>query len=178
MKTICPDEDECQVDCKFHVPTETYVEQIGASIGGDILGYLRLRLTELAESYLQPHGTVPFGDASLKDLTLDWLRNDRSVAGLGELVQAEGFVPKLVIYLFHYAGIVFGLIGMWLTRKQWRLSIPLMGFVLYTTLIHVVLLALPRYIFPTEVLYWVFASVALLTIWKRIHRQDIQPQTV
>jgi hypothetical protein len=39
-----------------------------------------------------------------------------------------------------------------------------MGFVLYTTLVHLPLLALPRYIFPTETVWWVFAAVALVRL--------------
>ena len=44
---------------------------------------------------------------------------------------------------------------------RWRLALPLIGFIGYITLAHLVLLATPRYIFPTEVFWLVFAAVAL-----------------
>jgi hypothetical protein len=46
------------------------------------------------------------------------------------------------------------------------LALPLAGFILYTTLVHLALQAIPRYIFPTEVFWWVFAAVALTAVWQ------------
>jgi hypothetical protein len=39
---------------------------------------------------------------------------------------------------------------------------PLTGFVVYTTLLHLVMLALPRYIFPIMPVMWIFAACLLL----------------
>jgi hypothetical protein len=83
------------------------------------------------------------------------------------LTQADAFWPKLALYVFHFTGILVGLAGMVLTRARWRVTLPLIGFILYTTLIHLVLTALPRYIFPTALYWWVFASVPLLMILSR-----------
>lgn len=140
---------------------QVYTEIASTTIRDDLPGYLRRRLTELAGAYLQPHGTVYFSGESLRELGADWLRNDRSLAGLAALTQTDAFWPKLVIYLFHYAGLVVGLAGMWLTRRRWRVTLPLIGLIIYTTLVHLLLLALPRYIFPTELFWWVFAAAAL-----------------
>jgi len=139
------------------------------TITRDPLGYVQRRVSELANAYLQPHGTVLFGGASLKDSARDWITGDRSLDGLIDLTVHDAFWPKLALYIFHFAGLILGALGMWLTRANWRVALPLLGFILYTTLVHLVLLATPRYIFPVELFWWVFAAAALIAIrdaWK------------
>jgi hypothetical protein len=150
------------------VRNNAYTQAAADAIGRDPLGWMRRRVTELVSAYLQPHGTVFFPGESLKQLAGDWLLHDRSLGGLLDLSRGDAFWPKLSIYLFHYAGLLFGLAGMWRCRKQWRTALPLVGFVLYTTLVHLPLLAIPRYIFVTEVVWWVFASVALVALADRV----------
>ena len=104
----------------------------------------------------------------MKELASNWLHTDRSLSGLIALTQGAAFWPKLVLYLFHYTALIGGLIGLWLTRNRWRLALPLIGFIGYITLAHLALLATPRYIFPTEVFWFVFAAVALDRLWARI----------
>lgn len=130
-------------------------------ISSDPLGWVARRARELASAYLQPHGTVLFPGQSLRDLVAAWFRDDRSLGGLLALTQGESFWPKLAIYVFHYTGLIAGLAGMVLTRRRWRLTLPLIGFLVYTALVHFVLDAIPRYLFPTEIVWWVFAAAAL-----------------
>jgi len=163
----------CEVDCKYQHATETYVEQINESIGGNIGGFIAHRLSELASSYLQPHGTVPLGSVSVRVGLLNLIRDDRSLNGFVSLLQTEGFFIKLIIWGFHYLGILLGLVGMWLTRQSWRLTLPLIGFVVYTTLIHFILLALPRYIFPVEVPLLIFSAVTIVTIYNKFRRETM-----
>lgn len=174
---IQPDEldPDCEIDCGYQIPDERYTEQISATISGDLSGFIGRRVSELANAYLQPHGTVPLGGDPLRDMLVTWARDDRTVTGLFTVTQGEGFWPKLAIYLFHYVGIIFGLIGLWLARQQWRITLPLVGFLAYTTLIHVVLIVEPRYIFPTEVFFWIFASVALVALWDRVRARRESP---
>lgn len=144
-----------------------YQDAALAVISSDPLGYLGRRFSDLADAYFQPHGTVYFGGESLKEMVANWLQSDHTLSGLLRLAQADWFWPKLVIYAFHYAGLVFGLAGLWLSRRQWRLALPLAGFIAYTTLVHFVLDALARYLFPTMVFWWVFAALALSTWYPR-----------
>lgn len=144
-----------------------YTEATAQTIRADPAGYIRKRLNELANAYLQPHGTVYFPGESLKDMAANWLRSDRSPGGLVRLTQGDYFWPKLLIYSFHYTALGAGLIGMWLYRHRWQPALPLIGFVLYTTLIHLALLALPRYIFPTEFVWWIFAGAAFAHALRR-----------
>jgi hypothetical protein len=146
------------------VRQDAFTQAAGEAISRNPLGWLRRRISELASAYLQPYGTAFFPGESLKQLAGDWLRQDRSLGGLLALTGGEAFWPKLSIYFFHYVGLCFGAAGMWICRRQWRTALPLIGFVLYTTLVHLPLLALPRYIFPTEVVWWIFASIGLLAV--------------
>jgi len=147
---------------------ELYTEGAQQIISRDPLGYIRRRVSELAESYLQPHGTLLFSGESLRELALSWLRDDRSIGGLIDITRGDAFWPKFSLYIFHYVGLVAGLIGMWLSRRQWRITLPLIGFIVYTTLIHLVLTALPRYLFPNDVFWWVFAGCALWAAAKAV----------
>jgi hypothetical protein len=118
----------------------------------------------LAGAYLQPHGTTFYGGASLRDLALNWLREERSPAELIALVQSESFIPKLILYLFHYGALVAGAVGIWRTRRCWQVSLPMIGLIGYITLVHLVLYALPRYLFPTEVFFYVFAAASFFRL--------------
>lgn len=163
-------------------PSGDYVEGAQNVIGSDPLGWVKRRVTELAEAYLQPHGTTFYPGESLRDLALGWLRglqphgttfyvgeSLRDLAlgwlhrqsSLSDLVQGEGFWAKLALYLMHYTALVAGLVGMWLYRRRWRAALPMIGFIAYLTLVHLFLLALPRYLFPAEVFWWVFASATI-----------------
>ena len=162
--------DSCEVDCKYQHSTETYVEQISETINENIGGFIIFRLSELAKSYLQPHGTTPLGNVSIREELIDEVKDDRAFGDFLSLLKTEGFIIKLIVWGFHYLGIGFGLIGMWLTRRSWQLTLPLIGFVIYTTLVHFVLLALPRYIFPVEVPLLIFSAVTLVTLWDKFRR--------
>ncbi len=138
---------------------EQYIDAASNIISGDIGGYLSRRLSEWAGAYLTPHGVPWFPGESLRELGLTWLRDDFTLEGLVRLLQGDAFVPKLAFYIVHYTGIILGLLGMVATRKQWRLTLPLIGFIAYVTLMHFVLYALPRYIFPATLCYWIFAAL-------------------
>jgi len=149
-----------------------YANAAAQAIGDDPLGWIARRFTRLAGAYLQPHGTTFFPGESLKDLTARWLGTDRTPGGLLRLSQGDQFWPKLAIYLFHYTSLLAGVVGLWLTRRNWRVALPLAGFILYTTLIHLLLDALPRYLFPLSVIWWVFAGVALVAAWDRLRHSN------
>jgi 4-amino-4-deoxy-L-arabinose transferase-like glycosyltransferase len=141
-----------------------YIEGASNIISRDPLGYIARRISELATAYLQPHGTEYLGGQSLKQQVMNWWQSDRTLAGLLGLTQFENFWPKLAIYTLHFTGFVLGTLGIWWSRWSWRLTLPLIGFILYTSLLHLALFALPRYIFPTQVVWWVFAAFSLVAI--------------
>jgi 4-amino-4-deoxy-L-arabinose transferase-like glycosyltransferase len=159
------------IDASLEQRQEAYVDAATNVIARDPLGYVRRRLDELAGAYLQPHGTVFFHGESLRELGARWWQDDRSIVGLAALAQAEQFWPKLAVYVFHYTALLAGLAGMWLYRRRWRLALPMIGFIVYTTLVHLILLALPRYVFPTEIFWWVFAGSAISYQFSAVSRQ-------
>lgn len=162
---------DCEVDCMFEHATETYVSKIGDIISADPGGYLALRFNELAYSVLQPYGTTPFGDASIMDVGSQWLRDDRSLSALIQILRLDGFWIKLAFWIFHIGGIGFGLLGIFWLRARWIVAAPLAGFALYTIAIHFFLLALPRYLFPIELVWLVFAGIALARLHRRGPKQ-------
>lgn len=164
--------EDCEIDCKFQHETDTYLKQIEASISQDGVGYILRRFGELGESIIQPHGTVSFGSSSIREAAASWLRNDRSTIGLIQLTRIEGFAIKLVIWILHLSAIGFGLAGIWMTRRSWRYTAPLACFLAYTTLIHFVVLDAPRYLFPNEIIWIMFASMSLSTLVARRRRYD------
>ena len=167
---------DCVVDCKFEHATETYVNKIGAIIAGDPGGYLALRLSELAYAILQPYGTTPFGDTSIIEASRQWISDDRSLRGLMDVIQIQGFAVKLATWILHYTGIVFGLLGMYWARKQWVTAVPLAAVAAYTITVHFFLLALPRYLFPIEIVWLVFAASAMATLYQQRERSRTNHQ--
>ncbi len=137
-----------------------FLDQAGAVIAADPIGYLERRAGELAGAILQPHGTAYYPGESIRDLALAWWRDDRTPAGLLALTGADAFAPKLALYLFHYLGAALAAVGLWRARRSSRIALLLVGFIAYTLLVHLPLLALPRYIFPTAIALAPLASAA------------------
>lgn len=155
---------------------QTPEEQASEIIRADFGGFLQLRAAELSQTLLQPHGTVLYGGESLKALGADWVQSGFQVDALQQLIQSEAFLPKFIIYLWYYPALLLAPLGMlFSSRKQWRMTFVLMGFMAYTLLVHFVGLALPRYLFPMYPLLWMFASIAVFRLWKP--RSNTEPKT-
>lgn len=154
---------------------EVYAEIATNSILADIPGWLTSRINQLSNAILQPHGTVFFPGESLKDMTSRWFSTDRSLNGLLRLTQGENFWPKLSIYIFHFVGILAGIVGMWLTRRNWRVALPLVGFIAYVLLAHFILYVIPRYLFPLDSIWWVFGGVSVTVLVRRLSWRVVQP---
>ena len=84
---------------------------------------------------------------------------------LGDLIQSEGFFPKLIIYIFHYIGLIGGLIGIYLTRRDWLKVLPLTLPIAYFTIFYTLLTIIPRYLLPIMPLYMIFAAYT----FERLH---------
>jgi hypothetical protein len=138
-----------------------FLNAAGSAIGADVPGYIARRLGELGGALLQPHNVEVFPGASLRGMALLWWESDRSPGGLIGLSEGDSFWPKLLLYLFHFTAWTAGIAGMLRTGRNWRVAAPLLGFIAYTLLIHLFLLALPRYLFPVMPFVWAFAAVAL-----------------
>ncbi len=143
---------------------QIYTQLAFEAILSDPLGYAARRLSNLLEASLQPHNTVFFSGESLKELFLTWWTTDRSVAGFGRVLSGDAFLPKLTLYLFHFGGLLFGMVGVLFGMFRWRLfwqALPLYGLLFYFYALHSLLTAIPRYLFPTMALWVIFAGAAL-----------------
>ena len=145
---------------------EALRQRVREHIFDDPAGWATHRLQELAGAILQPHNTVYFKGESIRDAAADWWRGDRALAGLRDLTRIESFWPKLSLYVFHYTGLALGAAGMIWARRRWRELLPLYGLMAYFVGIHLVLLALPRYLFPTYPALWLFGAAWLAAGWR------------
>ncbi|HVO44203.1 MAG TPA: glycosyltransferase family 39 protein [Aggregatilineales bacterium] len=150
---------------------QALASQVWDTLAHNLPGYLEARLENIAGAYLQPHSTTYFPGASLKEMAASWLRSDRSLNGLATLLQADAFWPKLTLYVFHFGALILGIVGMVLCWRKFWLALPLVGYFLYTTAVHSVLLALPRYLFPVQPVLIVFASVTVLATMPAFSRR-------
>ncbi len=167
--------DDCEVDCKYRHPFELYLQRIREIALADPVGLLALRANELLYSILQPHGTTAFGNVSIMAAAREWVTQSRSLDGLLEIIQIEGFTIKLLTWIFHYIGIVLGLLGMFWSRRNWHNALPLIAFLGYTICIHFIVLALPRYLFPIEIVWLIFAGIAAIGLYDRWREKRHQP---
>lgn len=168
-----PEEFDAQLGTDGENRDDMMRQRLQDTLTGDPLGWAQHRVKELAGAYLQPHNTVYFGGESIRDAFTHWLRHDRSPGGLRAVTGIHAFWPKLSLYAFHFAGLLLGAAGLWMFRRRWRDLLPLYGMILYFTALHLVLLALPRYIFPVYPVLWLFGAGAAAAPWDhrrpRIH---------
>jgi 4-amino-4-deoxy-L-arabinose transferase-like glycosyltransferase len=144
--------------------------QVGDTIAKNLPGYISTRVKNFASAFLQPHNTVYFAGDSLKTIAGKWLREDRSIGGLIALTQSDKFWPKLLLYVFHFWALVFGIVGMIINWRKFWFALPLFGYILYTSAVHTVLLALPRYLFPMQPSLILFASAATLALVAQLRK--------
>lgn len=143
-----------------------YLRDAFQTIARDPVAYVVLLFRKLFAAYLQPHGTAAFPGESLKDLAVAALRGQITIA---DLINGEAFWPKLVIYIFHYTGLVGGLIGLWLARRDWLKVLPLALPMIYFAAVYTPLVIIPRYVFPAMPFYMILAAFAGVTLFAQIN---------
>jgi 4-amino-4-deoxy-L-arabinose transferase-like glycosyltransferase len=143
---------------------DAYVEDALRTIAADPAAYVRLLFKKVTAAYLQPHGTVTFPGESLKEMAVSVLRGQMT---LGQLINGTAFWPKLYIYILHFAGLVGGLAGLWLSRRNWPAVLPLVIPIVYLTAVYTFLTIIPRYIFPAMPFYTILASYAAIKLAAR-----------
>lgn len=176
MDEILMADEACDEACRTQeIPGTIYTEQIKSTVLGDLGGFVQKRITELVSANLLPHGAIELGGESLRGLLLHWLRADFGLDGFLRLINGDNFWLKLLLYIFHFGGLVAGSAGVWLLRRRWRLALIPFSYILYTNGIHLALLAVPRYIFPTQLYWWIFAGAALVWLWEKRSSQHPAP---
>jgi 4-amino-4-deoxy-L-arabinose transferase-like glycosyltransferase len=110
---------------------------------------------------LQPYGTVilsEMGGPSFLSVVQDVLHGE---APLSAMWQVSGFWRKLVIYVFHYVALAGGVVGIVASARQWRQTLPLVGWIVYGIAVVAPLLIEPRYVFPVMPYLMLFAASAI-----------------
>jgi hypothetical protein len=130
-------------------------------IAADPMGWVVRRARNVAGALAQPHGTSDLGGPSVRAALGDWVRGNRSTSELRPIVTTWGFAIRVIVYLFHYAGLALAVAGLSLTRRDWRTWLPLWIAIAYVVGLHAVLTASPRYLFLIQPFVWVLAAAAL-----------------
>lgn len=143
------------------VTSANYTDSATAIIRQSPLDYLQHRTRDLARATLQPFGTVTFPGDSVWGAFRLWWQTGHTLNGWGRVLTTDGFAPKLAIYIVQFSGMGLGVLGLWFGRKRWQVVLPLLGFIVYVNLVHFVLLALPRYLFPTVLFWWCLAGASV-----------------
>jgi len=142
-----------------------YMEDAFKTITANPPAYAKLLVVKGASAYLQPYGTFYFSGESLKDLAAQILRGELT---LSELITGDSFWPKLYIYIFHFIGLIGGLIGLWLTRHQWLKLLPITVPIIYISFAYLILTIIPRYLFPIMPFYTILAAYTLVTAFDKL----------
>ncbi len=164
----------CVSNCSKGASTEVYTQQVSEAVKANPVGVLAVRAREWLEAVLTPYPTADLGGESLRALVQNWTQQGQSVEGFERLIRGDNFGLKLLLYLAHYGGIIFGLMGLWAARRRAAVTPIVMGFLLYTYAIHLVGIAIPRYIFPTQLYWWCAAAAGpwAITAPRHIIRED------
>lgn len=124
----------------------------------------------ILDSYLQPYGTVllvPRGD-SARQVVQDFIQGEASLA---EIFAIPGLWRRLLMYIWHYWGLLGGLAGLVLAWRERRWQIlPLVLWIVYLTAVTSVLLIEPRYIFPLMFALAILASYATVRAWEAVQK--------
>ncbi len=147
---------------------QQYVQGTLDAIRADPLGYVRHRLENVLDAELQPYNTTYYPGDSIKVIFGNWWASGHQLNDLGAITQSDNFWPKLILYLFHYAALIGGLIGVLIGLRLLGVRLPLYGTLAYFLALHTILTAIPRYLFPIEPVWWLFAAFALATVAGRI----------
>ena len=165
-------------------------EAVGTTSGGDYLSaglrnildapaqWAGKVIGDAARAYAQPYGTMLLiapTDRGVKEVLRDFLSGGASFT---DLLAIPALGRRLLMYLWHYWGLVGGLIGLVLAlRKGWWRVFPLPAWVLYATAVTAVLLIEPRYVFPVMFAFTILAAYATLQAFEALWKKRSPPVT-
>ena len=144
-----------------------FVQSAFDTIRADPVGYIRHRLSNVVDSELQPYNTTFFPGESIKTITSNWWARGHAFGELSQFFQSDNFWPKLALYIFHYMALLAGALGLIISVRQLGTRLVLYGMLGYFLVVHMVLTAIPRYLFPIEPLWILFAAFSLSALWRQ-----------
>jgi 4-amino-4-deoxy-L-arabinose transferase-like glycosyltransferase len=165
------------------VQEEIGTESVGVTTGDDymaaglnnVLGapfkWLGRITLDTLRAYGQPYGTVqligPTG-TSVRGTLRDMLVGQ---ATIGELLAIPGLIRRGLMYLAHFWGLLFGIVGLVIAVREigWRVF-PLPAWIVYATGVQAALLIEPRYVFPVMFAFTILAARASVSVWQAVFR--------
>lgn len=125
-------------------------------------------VSDLLKAYIQPYGTSLLidTDESAKSLVQGVLSGERS---LRDLMAIPGLIRRTLMYLWHFWGLIGGVVGavLCVCQRLWK-TLPMIGWVLYCSAGLSLLLVEPRYLFPLMFAFTIFAAYATVQGWEAI----------
>jgi hypothetical protein len=121
-------------------------------------------------AYKQPYGTllIPGDTPKLSfDQVLYDVRSGR--APLGELLSYPSLGWRIIIYFWHYYTLILGSLGLVLAIQSsgWKVF-PLVGWIVYNSVLLAFLAVEPRYLFPVMFAFTIFAAYGSMRLWNLI----------
>jgi hypothetical protein len=170
------------------VQEEIGTESVGVTTGDDyvaaglnnVLGaplkWLGRIALDTLRAYAQPYGTVQLigpTETGVRGTLREILAGQ---AAIGDLLAIPGLGRRGLMYLFHFWGMLFGLVGLAIAAREvgWR-AFPLPAWVVYATGVQAALLIEPRYLFPVMFAFTVLAARASLGAWQAAFRSPEAP---
>jgi 4-amino-4-deoxy-L-arabinose transferase-like glycosyltransferase len=132
--------------------------------------------TDLIRAYAQPYGTNLL--TSLDGVSFsDVLR--RVISGrapISELPVYPGFGWRILMYMWHFWGLFFGIVGIAIAVRTYGWSIfPLLGWILYNSLLLPLVLVEARYLFPIMFAFNIFAAYGTVQLWDALRARMPRP---
>lgn len=131
----------------------------------------------LAAAYLQPYGTVigtPTG-AGVRHALRAFLSGEGT---LGDVLAVPALGRRLLMYVWHYWGLMGGVAGGLLVWRRWRDLFPLAAWVGYISAIMLFLLVEPRYLLPVMFVFTLLAAHATVVAWDALKARGWLPRTI
>jgi hypothetical protein len=116
---------------------------------------LARRARNLGGALLRPHFVAELPGPSTRGAVVDWWRSGRQPGRLVTLAVTPLVVLKLIFFAAHGLALLGGAAGLVRWRRHWRHLLPLWTTILNFPAVHLVLTALPRYLFPIEPALWI-----------------------
>jgi 4-amino-4-deoxy-L-arabinose transferase-like glycosyltransferase len=121
---------------------------------------------DLIKAYAQPYGTNLLPSLEGVSFSAVMRRVLSAHAPISELLAYPGFVWRILMYLWHFWGLLFGAVGIWFAIRAYGWGMfPLLGWILYNSLLLPLLLVEARYLFPVMFAFNIFAAYGTIQLW-------------
>jgi 4-amino-4-deoxy-L-arabinose transferase-like glycosyltransferase len=134
---------------------DDYLGETVAVIRDAPVGWFAVRARNFGAALLRPHFVSELPGPSTRRAVVHWWLSGRRPGTLMTLAVTPVVILKLIFFAAHWLALLGGLAGLVRWRHHWRELLPLWTTILYFPTVHLLLTALPRYLFPIEPALWI-----------------------